>query len=389
MSSVVVPNTPSLETPFRNPWPALVTGILATAVGSAWLAFLGDAAPLPRIGLLVIGLLAAGAAIAIRPSSPLVLGLAGLAGFFGRQAMDPAWDSLRVALFFLTGLAALAAVLMMLPQVLRRLAVSLIILFHFGGILVAVTSVNPQPWLSGYLWARVYRPYLQFLYLNNAYHFYSPNPGPATLMWFRIQYADGTARWVKVPNRSEYPLAVNYQRRLAMTESINQLIPPQPQVPDHIKWARLKAAHDTGVRVHPDMPETVQYREPLPFSKKMTESYVRHAAAHYPHLNDPSQPVVAIKVYRVIHSIVGPRDLIVRRGQFDDEIQYLPYFYGEFRPDGTMINPADPMLYWLIPIFRVPKSGVALKPQNSPDFRYNPDEWELENYLEIHSGDKK
>jgi hypothetical protein len=303
--------------------------------------------------------------------------------------MNPAWDSMRLATYFLSGVAALASVLMLLPRVLRRLAVSLILLFHFGGILVAVTSVNPQPWLSGYLWAKVYRPYLQFMYLNNAYHFYSPNPGPATLMWFRVQYADGTARWVKVPNREDFPLPVNYQRRLAMTESINQLVPPQPKVPDHIVWARLKAAHETGVRVHPDMAETMQYREPVLFSKRMMEAYVRYVARHYPHLTDPSQPVVAVKAYRVIHSIPGPRDVVLRRGQLDDEILYLPYYCGEFKPDGTLINPADPMLYWLAPILRMPKNGVALKPQNSPDFRYNPDEWELENYLEVHAGDKK
>ena len=26
------------------------------------------------------------------------------------------------------------------------------------------------------------------MYLNNAYHFYSPDPGPATYVWFRIFY---------------------------------------------------------------------------------------------------------------------------------------------------------------------------------------------------------
>src|SRR5262249_51727018 len=31
---------------------------------------------------------------------------------------------------------------------------------------------SPSPWLSTQIWTRIYRPYLEFLYLNNAYHFY-------------------------------------------------------------------------------------------------------------------------------------------------------------------------------------------------------------------------
>ena len=95
MSSVEVPNDRAEGIPFRNPWPALATGLAATAVAAAWFTLLGDWAVLPRIGVLVIGLLATGAAVAIRPGSPLILGLSGLAGLLGTQGMSPAWDSLN------------------------------------------------------------------------------------------------------------------------------------------------------------------------------------------------------------------------------------------------------------------------------------------------------
>jgi hypothetical protein len=32
----------------------------------------------------------------------------------------------------------------------------------------------------------------------------------------------------------------------------------------------------------------------------------------------------------------------------------MPYFQGKFTRDGRLINPADPMLYWLVPISPVP-----------------------------------
>ena len=44
--------------------------------------------------------------------------------------------------------------------------------------------------------ARVYRPYLNLLYMTNAYHFYSPDPGTSSVMWFAVYYDDGTFDWI-------------------------------------------------------------------------------------------------------------------------------------------------------------------------------------------------
>src|SRR5262249_8288704 len=70
------------------------------------------------------------------------------------------WDS--AALLFRVGtvVAAVGAVVVLLPSVGRRIVISLVILFHFGGILTAVTSVSPAPWVVTQIWTRVYRPYL-------------------------------------------------------------------------------------------------------------------------------------------------------------------------------------------------------------------------------------
>src|SRR5438128_1842535 len=134
----------------------------------------------------------------------LVIGA--LAAFLASEAFHRIpWDSAALLFRIATVLAAVGAVVVLLPSVGRRIVISLVILFHFGGIITAVTSVNPSPWVITQLWTSVYRPYLYFMWLNNAYHFYSPEPGPANLMWFCIEYEpdpDGTKnfRWVLVPD---------------------------------------------------------------------------------------------------------------------------------------------------------------------------------------------
>ena len=72
------------------------------------------------------------------------------------------------------------------------------------------------------------------MYLNNAYHFYAPEPGPASYLWFRMYYEDPEgklwAHWSKIPDMNEegwhnYTLALDYQRMLAVTENVTY---PEP-----------------------------------------------------------------------------------------------------------------------------------------------------------------
>src|SRR5262249_31092804 len=78
------------------------------------------------------------------------------------------------------------------------------------------------------LWTYVYRPYLQFLYMTNAYHFYSPDPGPPNHLWFSVTYEDGSWEWVKYPNRKTSSVGMQYQRHLALPE---HSFTPRPTLP--------------------------------------------------------------------------------------------------------------------------------------------------------------
>jgi hypothetical protein len=334
------------KAPFANPWPALVAGLAMSGIACASNAVLQR----PNWPMAILGVFAAGVGVAIRPGSWRTLVAAAFAGLLGVLGLPENLDSIRLMLSVLTGVAAVSAALVVLPPILRRFAISVLIVFHFAGILTAITTVPPTPWLSSVLWSYVYRPYLEFVYMENAYHFYSPEPGPACMMWFYVKYEDGTAQWVKIPRREDFPLALEYQRRLSLTESINQLL-PTVSVPKEKRSARYLAASDLGIKLHPGFPEVAQYREPTAYSKRMLETYTRFIARHTPHPADKEKKVIGVKVYRVLHVIISPNDVRLRVDP-DDPTNYYPFYHGEYTPDGVLKNPDDPFLYWLVPIVK-------------------------------------
>jgi hypothetical protein len=104
----------------------------------------------------------------------------------------------------------------------------------------------------------------------------------------------------------------------------------------------------------------------------MVSCYARYVARHWPHPDDnPDVTVKTVKVYRLIHRIITPQE--VNGGMnAKDEIFDLPYFMGEFNPQGEMIDPKDPFLYFLLPITR------------EPEFEGSPNRV-LKNSLEAHA----
>jgi hypothetical protein len=330
--------------PFTNPWPFLVAGAGLAVLSSVWLWFFGY----PAVPLVVLGLLAAGGAVTIRSSSSAVLGAAALTGVIAAAGMSSEWDSIRMVIMVMSALAGLAALVLLLPRWGRRAVVSLIIVFHFVGIWTATMTVEPSPLLWRELWAHVYRPYLEFLYVNNAYHFYAPEPGPGTLVWFYIKYDDGSSEWFKIPQRGDNPVDLEYQRRLSLSESINQLMPLY--VPNDRYAARMRAGHRDGIPLHPDEPNILmQYRPPQPYSKLMLGAYAEHVAHLFP--KKPGRQVHSVKIYRVMHQLPSPAAL----AKGDDPTapwSYVPYYQGEFTPDGKLMDLNDPYLYWVVPIVR-------------------------------------
>ena len=279
----------------------------------------------------------------------------------------------------------MCAALVPLLRVLRRLAFSCVIVFHFAGICCTVLNVNPSPWLMSYLSAHCFQYYLNFVYFTNAYHFYAPEPGPGVMLWFDVRYDDGSDEWVKLPVRSHQRWLLNYQRRLSLPENANQAA-TLPRIPDDILKARALAGTIHCIPFYyGNVPDPAEYRPANYSTKFMLETYARHVALTTPHPTDPTRKVVGVKIYRVVHRMTTAKEVALGV-QPDKKWMYQPYFQGEFDSEGNLKNPQDPYLYWLIPIVNTknPKlsSGQGVELDSLAALHQDDD---IVDYLEIHS----
>jgi hypothetical protein len=437
MASKQVSSSPWLRWLPANPNQLVAAGVVTSALAVAMHLVPGSAATCLRIALLLTGLLLSGGAVwwqlrflgpsfEERARSSILLAVAGASVLGGYLAMDEAWNSLRMVLIVLWVVVLAAVLLVLLPSIGRRIVVSLLLLIHFGGILTATTAVQTingsVPWLPSYLWNKVYRHYLTFAYLNNAYHFYSPEPGPPTLVWFRVEFEDKDvpAEWLRLANRDECATRLQYQRLLALTESTNQHTPVSTAKLS-VLMTRLhegigKFNRDAAQRNPPgerlDFPQEYffdpasHYREPLPVTKRYLASYVRHVARTIRSRDHPDAKVKRIKVYRLIHGIIYAQQL--KEGVISplDPMMYAAYFQGEYDPEGQLVytpfgpkdaktivwaepdvngvmrdvkEPArDPFLYWQLPIIRKP-----IDPRRTPQ---SIEDTQLIDMLSIHAG---
>lgn len=412
--------------------------------------------------LVFIGLVLAGVAISWKFRYPLgetwhdrlepalfICGTMHLSCIFSYTALNYAavvplpgssWDSICALLLVMLFVGTIGVCLILFSTAIRKVLLSLFVLLHFTGILTAVTAVpagSQVPWLPTQIWTHFYRPYLSFIYLNNAYHFYSPEPGPPTLVWFRIEYSaieDGEEKiytqWVRLAERKDCATRLQYQRLLALTESVNK--PQQASYAkisalatrrDHIEHAAARGRppewwrtdeRPKGIELYPGLDPSAQYSEPNEMSRLYLSSYVNHVAKHYPYEDNPKAKVKAIQVYKLIHNIALPSQ--ISRG-YDplDPAMYKVYFFGRYTPDGTLIAPRmtpedeqthpqmkylvyqdqngtgqlvqrrepiqDLYLYWLLPVYREPK----VRNPDINDFK----DWKLIDGLEKHTGDTR
>ena len=392
-----------------RPWPVLLTGLAITALGLILFAAGNALAPL-RFVLLLAGLITVGAAISMRfrVAGPYfdermetagMLAVAAFACLLAFIGADPSWDSMQMVLVVLIAVTLVGVVLVLLPTSIRLIVAGVLVLAHFGGMITAATTIEPPgasaPWVSRMMWSHVYRRYLQFMYLNNAYHFYSPEPGPPALLWFHIRYDDGRVRWFKIPHRDTDSVPIHHTRLLSITESTGLVSSEATQ--DAMRWSDLKTARERvgdlfGIEVAPPyvMPESLQYQETQPFSETMIESYVRHVAWEFPSLGDPGNRVRGIKVYRLRHGIISPVMVAEGRGPLDKTL-YIGYYEGEYDANGKLLHADydakghitkvnDPFRFWYMPIYYRPKDRSKFY---RPDMK--PDELELYDGITRHA----
>lgn len=320
-----------------------------------------------------------------REHAALSLLAASVVAFLGAFAMagrEPEhiadWFTL-VHFLYVFGLVALAAApLTAASDSSRRRAITGLIVFHFLGIFTATLGSGPQPWLIAQIWPRIYRPYLEFLYLNNAYHFYSPEPGPPTFLWFRLYYADADGKeqgeWFKVPKINDkgehgHPTSMLYQRYLSLTEHTihrEQFLADAPNfeavakmrwkwTPEGAKEVAVVGQHptkqDVVVPAHPSRTPSHQYFPATDAVRRVLESYTRHVLRQQSE-EHPERRYRSVRVYRVIHEI--PSHALYQEGWSPTDPEfYTPIYMGEYDANGKLLDDRpNPLLYWVLPILR-------------------------------------
>jgi hypothetical protein len=303
----------------------------------------------------------------------------------GLFAQKPEWDSSTLILRVLTAICLIGGFLLALPTLLRHILVSVFFVYHFLGIAMAATTLPVQGqspgWINLQLSQRLYKDYLNFMYLTNAYHYYSPDPGPPQLLTFCIYYAPtpghplGQHQWVTVPKREDFRTRLEYQRRLGVTESTNDItgIVPIPlqsfllnehdrQIFDHRIPGKQALALDSEEMLRQQISPATLIRKPSAYSQAMLRTYARYVCSNYPLLDKNGDPVpdgkvTSVKVYRVTHKILTPSEFADGKDPLDPE-QYFAVFQGEYDPDGNLF-PNDGFLYTPLPSTWIPDTVAA------------------------------
>ena len=358
---------------------AALLGLAASAAGEV-----PTAVNTARLFLVLIGAITVGAAISMRPDLwwAWAIGAGGMALAWG--GLPGHWDSFRILVSVLAGVAAAGAVFCLLRPVWRFGVASAILIFHFTGIFMATTAPStgslPAPWLTVQAFGRIYNPYLQFIYQRNAYHFYSPDPGPASLLVFVIKTETGAdpvsgqkqyrTEWVVVPKRPDDvrdPLGLAYYRRLSLTEQLARgtfyvLVPDQFEKQE---MTGRRLSMQNAIPLHPVDAMGFQYKLPNPeVARFLIPSYASHVIIQH----TPNKDVAAkttVKVYRLEHQTmsVDQFEKKLPNGKHQDPYHpgtYRPFFLGEYDARGELVNPQEELLYWMVPV--IPRTPAPNDP---------------------------
>lgn len=356
-----------------------IVGVAAAAL-TAIPAIFGGVSPgvfsTAALVLLAVGLLAAGYGLTLRPGDWRAWVLASATALFANFGFPSHWDSFAMVCRVLAGATAVGALLTWVQPVIRYAVLSALLLMHYGAILTATTWPDPAPWGTTQSALRIYMPYYKFMYLSNAYHFYSPEPGPASLLFGLVTYELDEidpktnknkieSSWIDLPNRATQfkdPLGLTYQRRLSISELVatttpSNFTPISFEKNDAVNRRRQAAVtlDDPGSRIPlQDLPGdsvVAQYRVPTsPNTRYLFPSYARHIAVEFEaEFSSPRRKVLSVKLVRVEHRVMQPGQFLTGDNPYNPTT-FRPYYIGEYNPAGELMNPTDPMLYWLLPI---------------------------------------
>jgi hypothetical protein len=98
-----------------------------------------------------------------------------------------------------------------------KVLLSLWLVYHLAGIVIAPASVPPSSDLARSSWVLV-GPYLKFMFLNHGFHFFAPDPGSATIVRYTVELPSGESVSGQIPDKQHHRPRLLYHRHFMLTE---------------------------------------------------------------------------------------------------------------------------------------------------------------------------
>ena len=118
-----------------------------------------------------------------------------------------------------------------------QVALSLLVLLHLLAVctppfsLATRSADGPSPAIAPIF--NVLRPYIDALYLNHAYFFFAPDPGPSHLVKYEVDFANGQPTITgQFPDKQQQWPRLLYHRHFMLSESLTERFSPPTAEPE-------------------------------------------------------------------------------------------------------------------------------------------------------------
>ncbi len=185
-----------------------------------------------------------------------------------------------------------------------RAAVSCAVVLHLVGVMVAPISTPPQfagpPSIIGNELQKVYRPYITAMYLDHAYKFFAPNPGPSHLLRYDLYFADGrrsiNSEDQIFPDRHRHWPRLLYHRHFMLTEFLNDGRPPEAWGDEPLPASPAAGPTASGEVLPPLAPQ----------AEGRVETYLRGFAAYLLRRHGAER----VELFYRIHRLPSPEEVL-------------------------------------------------------------------------------
>jgi hypothetical protein len=164
----------------------------------------------------------------------------------------------------------------------------------------------------------VLRPYIGVMYLDHGYFFFAPNPGPAHLVDYKVEFADSRPPIAgRFPDlKTERPRLL-YHRYFMMSEALNNLYAP-PDAPPEPTAPPITATTAEKQRFHQ---QQLDYQNLLASWKHRRRQYDSLWRAYEEHLQD-AYGASKVTLTRVEHRAADPGEIEFEGKRLEDPASY-------------------------------------------------------------------